>query len=79
MNKLQSISNKDLENIYNKICERIKSAKVNIAIKVNNEITLLYWNIGKDITENVLDNEKPDYGKAVIESLSKKLLFEYES
>lgn len=77
MNKLQSISNKDLENIYNKICERIKSAKVNIAIKVNNEITLLYWNIGKDITENVLDNEKPDYGKAVIESLSKKLLFEY--
>jgi len=29
-------------------------------------MTFLYWNIGKDITENVLKNQKAEYGKSVI-------------
>ena len=32
-------------------------------------MTILYWNIGKDITENVLNYEKVEYGKAVINKL----------
>lgn len=77
MNKLESINCTNFNNIYNKICERIENAKENIAIKVNNEITLLYWSIGKDITENVLNNEKAEYGKSVINKLSQKLSIEY--
>ena len=40
-------------------------------------MTLLYWNIGKDITDNVLNNQKAEYGKAVIKKLSQKLTIEY--
>lgn len=44
--------------------------KKNVVTKVNDEMTLLYWNIGKDITDNVLNNQKAEYGKAVIKKLS---------
>lgn len=66
-----------VEKIYNEIAILIEEAKRNVAIKVNRDITILYWNIGKYITKNILNNEKPEYGKAVIESLSKRLIEEY--
>lgn len=55
----------------------IENAKRNVATKVNDEMTLLYWNIGKDITDNILNNQKAEYGKAVIKKLSQKLTIEY--
>lgn len=45
------------------ISNEIEKTKYNIAIQVSNEITLLYWNIGKDIKENILNLEKAEYGK----------------
>ena len=75
MKDLDDVNN--LENLYNEIVILIENAKRNVAIKVNSEITMLYWNIGKYITRNILNYEKPEYGKAVIESLSQKLVQEY--
>lgn len=65
------------DKIYNEITILIEEAKRNVAIKVNSEMTMLYWNIGRYITKNILNNEKPEYGKAVIESLSQRLVEEY--
>jgi predicted nuclease of restriction endonuclease-like (RecB) superfamily len=66
-----------VEKVYNRISNLIETSKNNIAISVNREMTVLYWNIGKDITENVLNNTKAEYGKAIIEKVSKKLVIEY--
>lgn len=77
MNDLEKMNNINIEELYNRIVELIENAKRNVAIKVNNEMTLLYWNIGKDITENVLKNQKAEYGKSVIKKLSNKLVTEY--
>ena len=38
---------------------------------------LLYWNIGKDITDNVLKNKKAEYGNSVIKKLSQNLTLKY--
>ena len=40
---------------------------------------LLYWNIGKTITQEVLNNEKAEYGESVIKSLTKRLTTKYGS
>ena len=77
MNKLDNIENVNMNDLYNTIAERIESAKRNVALKVNEEMTILYWNIGKDITERLLINQKAEYGKSVIKELSKKLVIEY--
>ena len=75
MNELQK--NNNINNLYNKIVTLIENAKRNIVTNVNREITLLYWNIGKDITENILKNERAEYGKFVINELSKRLIVNY--
>ena len=77
MNKLENIDNINIDDLYNKIVDRIEKAKRNVALKVNEEMTILYWNIGKDITENVLNHERAEYGKAVIKKLSQRLTVEY--
>ena len=77
MNELENIDNVNIDELYNRIVVLIENAKRNVAVKVNNEMTFLYWNIGKDITENVLKNQKAEYGKSVIKKLSKKLVIEY--
>ena len=77
MKKLEKIDKINIEDLYNKIVDRIENAKRNVALKVNEEMTILYWNIGKDITKNVLNYEKAEYGKAVIKELSEKLISKY--
>ena len=77
MNELDKKDNIDIDELYNKIATLIETAKRNVARNVNNEMTLLYWNIGKDITENVLNNQKAKYGETVITNLSQKLMLEY--
>lgn len=68
MNELESIDNINIDDLYNKIVTLIENAKRNVATTVNQEMTLLHWNIGKDITDNVLKNKKAEYGKSVIKN-----------
>lgn len=77
MNELENVDNVNIDDLYNRIVTLIENAKRNVATKVNDEMTLLYWNIGKDITDNILNNQKAEYGKAVIKKLSQKLTIEY--
>lgn len=37
------------------------------------EITILFWNIGNRINQNVLDNERAEYGKQIVVTLSRHL------
>ena len=69
--------NVNINDLYNRITELIEIAIRNVAAKVNSEMTLLYWNIGKDITDNVLKNKKAEYGNSVIKKLSQNLTLKY--
>ena len=48
-----------------------------VAKTVNQELTLLYWKIGKTINEEILKNDRADYGKKLIKNLSEELLNRY--
>ena len=77
MDELNSIENINIDDLYKSISILIENAKKNVVASVNQEMTLLYWNIGKDITDNVLKNQKAEYGKEVIKKLSQRLVIEY--
>lgn len=77
MSELKSREDINVEQLYNRIANKIEVAKRNVMIQVNKEMTVLYWNIGKDIKEKLLGNEKAEYGKSVIKELSKRLVIEY--
>jgi predicted nuclease of restriction endonuclease-like (RecB) superfamily len=51
----------------------IQSAKQRAVVAVNAELTLLYWQVGKRISDEVLAGERAEYGKQVIEHLAHDL------
>ena len=60
-----------------KIASLIDDAKAGLALMVNSAMTVLYWDIGRAITEDLLKGEKPEYGDRSIASLADSLRAKY--
>jgi len=70
----QPLSNSEL---FVEVKDLIQSAKQQAAVAVNAELTLLYWQVGKRISDEVLKGERAEYGKQVIAHLAKDLMFSF--
>ncbi|MBP7396480.1 MAG: DUF1016 family protein [Flavobacterium sp.] len=55
----------------------IEQSKRNVALAINSEITALYWHVGNRINSEILQNERAEYGKQIVQSLSAQLEQEY--
>ncbi|EGQ7816869.1 YhcG family protein [Vibrio vulnificus] len=55
----------------------VASAKQRAAAAINNEITLLYWQVGNRVRQEVLGGGRADYGKQVIATLATELTAQY--
>jgi len=63
--------------LYTNIRQLIEESKQRVFTSVNAEITMLYWNIGKYINENLKTGKSSDYGKNILPTLSAKLVEDY--
>lgn len=63
--------------MYGEIRALIASARERVAVMVNAELTLLYWNVGKRINGEVLKNRRAEYGSRTIFKLSERLVAEF--
>jgi predicted nuclease of restriction endonuclease-like (RecB) superfamily len=75
--KKSNVSKNNTEALYVAIRQLVYDSKGAIAISVNQQLSLLYWNIGKCIKKEVLQNKRADYGKQIIGTLSQKLTTEF--
>jgi hypothetical protein len=66
----QPLNNTEL---FVEVKDLIQSAKQQAAVTVNAELTLLYWQVGKRITDEVLKGERAEYGQQIIKTLAKQL------
>ncbi len=55
----------------------IEEAKQSATVAVNAGLTMMYWQIGKRIREEVLGGERAEYGKEILPTLSAALVAEY--
>lgn len=55
----------------------IEQTRAGVARIVNQGMTLLYWRIGKRIQSDVLGNQRAEYGKEIVQSLSAQLTEEF--
>ena len=55
----------------------IKTARHNVAVTVNAGLTLLYWQIGSRIRQDILQEKRVDYGKEII--LTKKIFYDKDA
>ena len=72
MNRL--VEDKD---IFEKISVLIERARRKVAITINEEMVLLYWNIGKTIKEEIIKSDRAEYGKQIVSALSGELTQKY--
>ena len=55
----------------------IETARHNVAVTVNAGLTILYWQIGNRIHQDILKEKRADYGKEIVATLSQELAVEY--
>jgi predicted nuclease of restriction endonuclease-like (RecB) superfamily len=59
------------------IKELIEQSKQQIAVSVNATMSMLYWQIGKRIKTEILQNGRAGYGEQIVQSLAAQLESEY--
>lgn len=55
----------------------IEETRQGVAATVNAALTLLYWRVGKRISEEILKGDRAEYGKEIVVSLARQLEAEY--
>ena len=66
------------QEMLSQIREIMINARQNVAVQVNNEQLLAYWNIGRVIVEHEQASDKrAEYGKATLKQISKQLTKEF--
>lgn len=67
-------------NLFNRVVSILEQARANVVRAVNTNMTVAYWLIGREIVQELQGGEnRAEYGKRVIEDLSRRLLSRYGS
>lgn len=73
-----NIENKKIDlNLYESIKDIIEQSKHYAVTQVNYSLVIAYWNIGKMIKENIIENKRAEYGEETVKKLGEKLTLEY--
>ena len=65
------------QGLFGEIKSLVEQSKQQVAVAVNSAMTLLYWEVGKAIRENVLNENRAEYGRKIVNALSAQLVEEY--
>jgi predicted nuclease of restriction endonuclease-like (RecB) superfamily len=74
MNKV-NISDEQL--LLKQIIELIEKTKYQVAVQINSGFTLLFWQVGNHINKFILNNQRAEYGKQIVPTLSAQLVAQY--
>ena len=64
-------------NLYLQIAGIIEQSQKHIAIQANSTLTLLFWQVGKLINQNILGNKRAHYGQQIVPTLAAQLETQY--
>ncbi len=71
--KNESIDSIGMSQLMDDLQLIINSTKVRVASVANAELTMMYWHIGKRINSEILGNQRAEYGKQIVSTLSTQL------
>jgi len=73
-NKNKAVSDKHL---LDELSSLIEQSRIQIVSQANSALNLLFWQIGRKIETNILNNKRADYGKQIVVTLSRQLEEKY--
>ena len=63
--------------LFSELRSLIEETRADVAISVNASLTMLYWQVGRRIREEILKGERGGYGKQIVATLSRQLVADY--
>jgi predicted nuclease of restriction endonuclease-like (RecB) superfamily len=67
----------DNERLIENLTALIEEAKQNVVSYANSSVSILFWHIGKQILGHTLLNQRAEYGKQIVVSVSRQLVQRY--
>jgi len=65
------------QTLFNDLSQLIEQSKNFVIVQANSVMTMLFWNVGKRINEDILQNKRADYGKQIVATLAQQLTEKY--
>lgn len=65
------------EILINELSALIEQSKKQVLAVANSSLTLLFWQVGKRINEEILNNERAEYAKAIVATVAAQLESKY--
>lgn len=65
------------QKLFGEIRSLIEASRAQVVQTVNSTLVIMYWQIGKLIRTNVLGEERAEYGKQIVATLSRQLMVQY--
>lgn len=59
------------------IKDLIQQSRTQLAVTVNAAMSMLYWQIGKRVNDEVLQHQRAEYGKEIVATLASQLKLEF--
>lgn len=64
-------------NLLNELSQLIEQSKHQVTVQVNSALTILFWQIGNRINQDILKNKRAEYAKQIVSTLSAQLEKKY--
>lgn len=68
---------KSESHLFQDLSSLIEQSRNQIAVVANSALTLLFWQVGKRINDEILKNERAEYGKQIVATISAQLEANY--
>ena len=65
------------QNLLFDLTQLIEQAQRKVVIQINSGVSMLFWQVGKRISEHILQNQRAEYGKEIVVTLSRELKNKY--
>ena len=66
-----------MNSLYKELCFLIEKSKQKTIMQAKSAVNMLFWQIGKRINDEILNNKRAEYGAQIISKLADKLSSEY--
>ena len=74
---IQKIQQYNTQSLIQDLRQIIEQARGQVAATANYELTMMYWHIGERINREVLGNQRAEYGRQIVATVSRQLQEEY--
>jgi len=65
------------EKLFTDLSTLIEQSRHQVAMQANSTLTILFWQVGKRINDDILQNQRAEYGKQIVSTVSAQLETSY--